>query len=196
MTARIKTGQSPRELNSTSALFFDKDLVSIPAERIPDEVRNLSGFVPVVILIPKSAVQEQTTSNGLTLNKSVIVINGGPHRPSLVEAAAALLESPSAADIFVFGEVTVSFSAMEINRKGQLVALTRKEFRTLAYLIKNARKVISRDELLNEVWGYQSYPCTRTVDNHILRLRAKLEADPARPKHFLTVHGTGYKFLP
>ena len=83
MTARIKTGQSPRELNSTSALFFDKDLVSIPAERIPDEVRNLSGFVPVVILIPKSAVQEKTTSNGLTLNKSVIVINAGRIVPRL-----------------------------------------------------------------------------------------------------------------
>jgi DNA-binding response OmpR family regulator len=195
MTARTKTGQPRREPNSTAALFFDEDLVSIPPAKIPDEFRKLSRFVPVVVLIPKSAVQEKTTPNDLALNKSVTVINGGPHRPSLVEAAA-LLESPSAADIFVFGEVTVSFSAMEINRKGQLVALTRKEFRTLAYLIKNARKVISRDELLNEVWGYQSYPCTRTVDNHILRLRVKLEADPARPKHFLTVHGTGYKFLP
>jgi DNA-binding response OmpR family regulator len=56
--------------------------------------------------------------------------------------------------------------------------------------------VISRDELLNEVWGYESYPCTRTVDNHILRLRKKLEPEPRRPRHFRTVHGTGYKFLP
>jgi len=56
--------------------------------------------------------------------------------------------------------------------------------------------VISREELLNEVWGYQNYPSTRTVDNHILRLRQKLENDPANPTHFLTVHGAGYKFLP
>jgi DNA-binding response OmpR family regulator len=197
MAPRTKTAQSRREPNSTAALFFDEDLVSIPPARIPDEFRKLSRFVPVIVLIPKSAVQEKTTPNGLALklNKSVTVINGGPHRPSLVEAAA-LFESPSAADIFVFGEVTVSFSEMEIYRKGQLVALTRKEFKTLAYLIRNARRVLSRDELLNEVWGYQSYPSTRTVDNHILRLRIKLEADPTRPKHFLTVHGTGYKFLP
>jgi DNA-binding response OmpR family regulator len=95
----------------------------------------------------------------------------------------------------VYGDVTISFSAMEVHRGGQPVALTRKEFKTLAYLLQNARRVISRDELLNEVWGYGSYPSTRTVDNHILRLRKKLEPEPARPKHFRTVRGMGYKFL-
>jgi DNA-binding response OmpR family regulator len=74
--------------------------------------------------------------------------------------------------------------------------LTTMEFKTLQYLIQNARRVISRDELLNEVWGYENYPCTRTVDNHILRLRQKLERDPARPAYFRTVRGAGYKFLP
>jgi|GraSoi_2013_40cm_1033754.scaffolds.fasta_scaffold03745_3 hypothetical protein len=195
MTARTKTGQSLREPNSTSALFFDEDLVSIPAARIPDEFRKLSRFLPVVVLIPKSAVHAKTSPNHFASGKPVAVLDGDPH-VSPVDAAVAWFESPSTADMFVFGEVTVRFSAMETHRKGQLVALTRKEFRTLAYLIRNARRAISRDELLNEVWGYQSYPCTRTVDNHILRLRVKLEADPARPKHFLTVHGTGYKFLP
>jgi DNA-binding response OmpR family regulator len=196
MAARIKARQPLREPNSTSALFFDEDLVPIPPARIPDEFRKLSHFVPVVVLIPKSAVHMKAAPNDLASNKSVSVLNGGLHLPSPVEAAVALFESPSAVDMFVFGEVTVSFSAMETQRNGQLVALTRKEFKTLAYLIRNARRVISRDELLNEVWGYQSYPCTRTVDNHILRLRVKLEKDPASPKHLLTVHGTGYKFLP
>jgi DNA-binding response OmpR family regulator len=96
----------------------------------------------------------------------------------------------------VFGEVTVCFPAMETHRKGKSVVLTAMEFKTLKYLIQNARRVISRDELLNEVWGYENYPCTRTVDNHILRLRRKLERDPSHPAHFRTVHGTGYKFLP
>jgi DNA-binding response OmpR family regulator len=188
--------QSLGEPNSTSALLFDKDLVSIPLAGIPDEFSKLSRFLPVIVLIPKSAVHEKTAPNDLASKKSVTVINGGPHLPSIVEAAVAGFESPSTEDMFVFGEVTVSFSAMETHRRGQLVPLTRKEFKTLAHLIRNARRVISRDELLNLVWGYQSYPSTRTVDNHILRLRVKLEADPARPKHFLTVHGTGYKFLP
>jgi len=69
------------------------------------------------------------------------------------------------------------------------------EFKLLRFLVQNAGRVISRDELLNEVWGYDNYPCTRTVDNHILRLRQKLELDPARPVHFHTVHGVGYKFV-
>jgi len=85
---------------------------------------------------------------------------------------------------------------MEIHRNGRPVILTCKEFKTLAYLIKNPRRVISRDELLSEVWGYANYPSTRTVDNHILKLRQKLERDPSRPVHFRTVQGAGYKFLP
>src|SRR5712671_5897545 len=105
-------------------------------------------------------------------------------------------ENSGASDVLVYGDVTISFSAMEVHRSGELVTLTRKEFQTLAYFLKNARRVISRDELLNEVWGYECYPCTRTVDNHILRLRKKLEPEPALPKHLQTVHGMGYKFLP
>lgn len=105
-------------------------------------------------------------------------------------------KNPGPSDVLVCGEMTISFSAMEVHLRGRLVVLTRKEFKTLAYLLKNARRVVSRDELLNEVWGYECYPCTRTVDNHILRLRKKLEREPARPRHFRTVHGTGYKFLP
>jgi DNA-binding response OmpR family regulator len=104
--------------------------------------------------------------------------------------------NPDLSHVLVYGDVTISFSEMEVRRRGQLVALTLKEFKTLAYLFRNARRVISRDELLNQVWRYQCYPCTRTVDNHILRLRKKLEPEPALPKHFRTVHGIGYKFLP
>jgi DNA-binding response OmpR family regulator len=104
--------------------------------------------------------------------------------------------NPDPLDVFVYANVAISFSAMEVRRSGQLIPLTRKEFSTLAYLLKNSPRVISRDELLNEVWGYESYPCTRTVDNHILRLRKKLEPEADRPKHFRTVHDIGYRFLP
>jgi DNA-binding response OmpR family regulator len=76
-----------------------------------------------------------------------------------------------------------------------VIGLTAQEFKTLKFLLQNPERVISRDELLNEVWGYQNYPSTRTVDNHILKLRQKLETDPANPVHFRTVHGMGYKFV-
>jgi two-component system, OmpR family, alkaline phosphatase synthesis response regulator PhoP len=85
---------------------------------------------------------------------------------------------------------------MEVRREGNLVQLTSQEFKVLKYMIQNAERVLSREELLNSVWGYHNYPSTRTVDNHILRLRQKLEKDPANPEHFRTVHSAGYKFVP
>ncbi|HEY6770363.1 MAG TPA: response regulator transcription factor, partial [Candidatus Sulfotelmatobacter sp.] len=110
--------------------------------------------------------------------------------------AVGRFKPPDVDNVFVFGDVIVSFSSLEAHRNGQPVVLTALEFRALKYFIQNPRRAISRDELLNQVWGYENYPCTRTVDNHILRLRQKLEQDPSRPAHFQTVHGTGYKFLP
>jgi DNA-binding response OmpR family regulator len=92
--------------------------------------------------------------------------------------------------------VIVDFSKTEITRGGEKVTVTAMEFKTLEFLTKNAERVVSRQPLLKEVWGYENYPCTRTVDNHILKLRQKLESDPSHPSHFLTVHGVGYRFAP
>jgi two-component system alkaline phosphatase synthesis response regulator PhoP len=90
----------------------------------------------------------------------------------------------------------VDFAKAEVTRCGEKITFTVKEFKTLEFFTKNEERVISRDELLNKVWGYQNYPCTRTVDTHIQRLRQKLESDPSHPSHFLTVRGMGYKFVP
>jgi DNA-binding response OmpR family regulator len=98
-------------------------------------------------------------------------------------------------DAFAFDDVTVNFSKMEVTRGGHSVSLTAQEFKSLKFMIQNAERVISRAEFLSEVWGYQNYPCTRTVDTHIQTLRHKLERDPAYPVHFRTVHCTGYKFV-
>ena len=95
-----------------------------------------------------------------------------------------------------FGNVSVDFATIQITRCNKPVPLRKLEFELLRFLVRNPLRVLSRDELLNEVWGYDKYPCTRTVDNHILRLRQKLETDPSRPSHFVTVYGLGYKFVP
>ena len=95
-----------------------------------------------------------------------------------------------------FGQVDVDFEGMEVRRSNRLVSLTAMEFKVLRFFVMNPRRAISREALLNQVWGYNNYPCSRTVDNHIMRLRHKLEADCSRPAHFQTVHGVGYKFLP
>jgi DNA-binding winged helix-turn-helix (wHTH) protein len=95
-----------------------------------------------------------------------------------------------------FGEVRVDLLSMEARRSNRPVSLTAMEFKVLKFFISNPYRVISRDELLNQVWGYDNYPCTRTVDNHVMRLRQKLEQEIAQPVHFRTVHGVGYKFIP
>jgi DNA-binding response OmpR family regulator len=81
-------------------------------------------------------------------------------------------------------------------RDGQSVTLTAHEFKLLRFLTENPERILSRDELLSDVWGYNSYPTTRTVDNQILKLRQKLETDPANPRHLQTIYGAGYKFAP
>jgi DNA-binding response OmpR family regulator len=201
MGATMKTAISPfrqpkTEPNGNSIHFLDEDLALMPASGIPAEFRKLSRFLAVIVLVPKSAIHEKTTPKKPGPNKSVTGLIDTSDISLPLDAAKAWLRSPNATDTFEFGGVTGCFSTMEIHRNGRPVILTFKEFKTLAYLIKNPRRVISRDELLNEVWGYENYPCTRTVDNHILRLRKKLETEPGNPKHFHTVHSSGYKFLP
>src|SRR6266403_1186885 len=201
MAAIMKTAISPlrqpkTEPNANSIHFLDEDLALLPASGIPEEFHKLSRFLPVIVLVPKSAVHDETTQKKLGPNKSVTGLTDTKNICLPLDAAKAWLRNSSATDTFEFGGVTGCFSTMEIHRNGRPVTLTCKEFKTLEYLIKNVGRVISRDELLNKVWGYENYPCTRTVDNHILRLRQKLERDPSRPLHFRTMRGAGYKFLP
>jgi DNA-binding response OmpR family regulator len=175
--------------------FVDESLSRIPSVYLK-QIQRLSRFLPVIVLIPRSTAKNQLTRRQSSVAKSS---GKGSRTIKLLQASGkevARFKNSSEKSMFVFGDVTVNFSAMEAVRNGELVVFTTGEFKTLKYLIQNAGRVISREELLNDVWGYENYPCTRTVDNRILRLRQKLELDPARPVHFRTVHGTGYKFLP
>jgi len=159
------------------------------------EIRSLSRFVPVLVLIDKStikklAVREISESKPLTETSESTRLLG------LFGQAVNHFKTTNTDSLIVFGDVVVDLSSHEVRRRGQPVVLTALEFKTLKYFMLNARRAISRDELLNEVWGYENYPCTRTVDNYILKLRRKLERDPSKPAHFRTLHGAGYKFLP
>jgi Transcriptional regulatory protein, C terminal len=183
------------ELSAASIKFlFEKALTAVPLGSLPPEFYENSSYLPFVVLVPKSAVQVGAAPQALLrtdprLSPAAVPIRNLPIR------MATEFSTPNYGAIYEFGEITVNFSALEARRKGELIALTPKEFQTLAYLIHHTGRVIPRDELLNEVWGYECYPSTRTVDNHILKLRQKLEADPSRPKHILTAHSAGYKFV-
>ncbi len=101
----------------------------------------------------------------------------------------------SSADVYAFGTVEVDFRRAEVKRDGAPVELSGLELKLLRYLIEHRGAVLTRDELLEKVWGYDAMPVTRTVDVHIASLRQKLETNPARPEFILTVHGLGYKFV-
>jgi DNA-binding response OmpR family regulator len=159
------------------------------------KIANLIPGLPLVILSACSDVTDKVLLLEMGADDYVTV----PFNPrELVARLRALIRRASRVKegVYVFADVIVDSFKAEITRGGEKITVTPKEFKTLEFLTKNARRVISRDELLDKVWGYEHYPCTRTVDNHMLRLRQKLEIDPSHPSHFLTVHGLGYKFVP
>jgi DNA-binding response OmpR family regulator len=131
----------------------------------------------------------------------LVVINNPKKQPSMYEyltPVSAVFESRS--DNFVdhvvrFADVTVDVGRRKIMRGGEPVKVTRAEYNLLLFFLQNVDRPLTRDAILNAAWGYDCYPTTRTVDAHVCRLRRKLESNPAIPRHFLTIHGVGYRFL-
>src|SRR5712671_3292851 len=115
----------------------------------------------------------------------------------LLARIRALLRRSSADEtkVISFGDVEVDLSRRVVLKKNEETKLTRAEYNLLTYFLHNPDRVLSRDMILNSVWGYESFPNTRTVDAHVVRLRQKLETDSTMPRHFVTVHGVGYRFL-
>ncbi len=178
-----------------SAVVLDLRLPAVSGRDVCREIKQEAPALPVIILSAASDVSDKVLL--LELGADDYVTKPFSPRELLARVRAALRRSTrtGTTEVNAFDGISVDFTKMEVMREGQPIALTAQEFKTLKFMMHNAERVISRDELLNEVWGYQNYPSTRTVDNHILKLRQKLEKDPANPVHFRTVHGMGYKFV-
>jgi two-component system alkaline phosphatase synthesis response regulator PhoP len=112
-----------------------------------------------------------------------------------VKAVLRRAEKNCQIDLYSFGDVEIDFSRQEVRKGGIRIEFTTMELKLLNYLICHKGIPVSRETLLDNVWGYERFPTTRTVDNHVLKLRKKLEDDPESPQHFLTMHGFGYKFV-
>ena len=175
--------------------FFIESVSRIPSADLK-EIQRSWRFLPVIVLVPRYTAADQVAPRKISAAKPSSDGSDTTKLLGVLGKVAEHFRSTGTESTFAFGDVTIDFSAMQALRKDEPIVLTTMEFKTLKYLIQNARRVISRDELLNEVWGYENYPCTRTVDNHILKLRQKLERDPSHPVHFRTKHGAGYQFLP
>jgi two-component system, OmpR family, alkaline phosphatase synthesis response regulator PhoP len=179
-----------------AVVILDLRLPKLSGRDVCKAIKAQAPTTPIVVLSATSDVSDKVLL--LELGADDYVTKPFSPRELLARVRAALRHASRTATVscITFDGITVDLRKMEVQRDGKVVVLTAQEFKTLQFLVQNADRVISRDELLNEVWGYQNYPSTRTVDNHILKLRQKLERDPASPVHFRTVHGMGYKFVP
>jgi DNA-binding response OmpR family regulator len=196
-------GESGYELLAHSRpdlVILDLMLPRMSGAEVCRRARASGIATPILMLTARS--QERDRVAGLDLGADDYVTK--PFSlPELLARVRALLrrsQLPSASKTeriprLVFGDVEVDFSSYEARRDGVPVEMTRKEFHVLRYLASHPGQVITREQLLQDVWGFEKYPTTRTVDNHILSLRTKLEPEPARPQYLLTVHGVGYKWL-
>ena len=160
------------------------------------EIKREASNLPILVLSAASDVLDKVLLLELGADDYVTKPFSPRELLARVRVAFRRLNQPSVSvQVSSFDDVEVNFSKMELHRKGQLVPLTRQEFKMLRFFLNNQDRVVPRTELLNEVWGYNNYPTTRTIDTHILRLRQKLEKEPDDPVRFQTVHGIGYKFV-
>jgi len=182
-----------------SVMVLDLSLPGLPGQDVCREISQSTPSLPIIILSARTEVMDKVLL--LELGAHDYVTKPFSPRELLARVRTAMrrraIAAPAAVtEIFSFGDVHVDFTKMELTREGVPVQMTSQEFKVLKFMIQNAGRVLSREELLNQVWGYKNYPTTRTVDNHILRLRQKLEKDSGNPLHFRTVHSAGYKFVP
>jgi DNA-binding response OmpR family regulator len=190
-----------------SIVVLDLKLPRLPGKELCRAFKTHAASVPVVVLSANAEVEDKVLL--LELGADDYVTKPFSPKELLARVRRAMRRAGDNAprarhvapeenqhELLVFGDVKIDFTSMEAARHGIKLTLTAQEFKLLKFFAGLPGAVISRAKLLNEVWGYENYPTTRTVDNHILRLRQKLEPDPRNPRYFLTIYGAGYKFTP
>lgn len=184
---------------SYDLLVLDVGLPDIDGFEVLRRLRARRSPTAVLVLTARDAVEDRV--HGLDLGADDYLTKPFEMSELLARLEALLRRAPAAPDpahpseVYQFGPVRVDFRRAEVEQSGTLVELSALEFRLLRYFIEHRGATISRDELLNEVWGYNALVSTRTVDVHVAWLRQKVETNPRHPQYILTVHGMGYKFV-
>ena len=180
----------------TESEDFPTAYADLPVPGALRQVFESDGMQVVITLAERTSLNSGFKSKPITTPMQARVLS--LRWEELVARVGSILDaSRKSSALTQFADICIDFDSMEVTRSsGEQIRLTAQEFKALKFFVSNPGRVISRDELLNQAWGYDNYPCSRTVDNHVLRLRQKLEDQPSRPKHFLTIHSVGYKFLP
>jgi DNA-binding response OmpR family regulator len=176
-------------------MLVDLRLPRLSGIELCKQIREQRLTTPIIIL---SAVRDEVDKVLLLeIGADDYVVKPFGTRELLARIRAVLRRSSGeAARVLRFADVQVDVDRRIILRSGKEVRLTPAEYNLLSFFLQNMDRVLSRDLILNSVWGYDFYPNTRTVDAHVVKLRQKFEPEPSAPRHFLTVHGVGYRFLP
>ncbi len=159
------------------------------------EIRNAGNSTPLILLTARSSEIDKVLGLELGADDYLGKPFGMLELIARVKALLRRVQRVTSIDEIRFSDVVVDFKAYRALKNNEPIDLSARKYRLLRYLVVKVGSVVTRDELLDEVWGYNSYPTTRTVDNHIARLRQKVEANIDEPQHILTVHGVGYKFV-
>jgi DNA-binding response OmpR family regulator len=186
-----------RALNeSPDLVILDVMMPRMSGLDVCKQLKTKRPSLPIIMLTARG--QEVDKVVGLELGADDYVTKPFSIRELLARVKAVLRRSktvPKEQENFSFGEVEVNLKSCQVSRSGKELDFSSKEFELLKYFLCHPGEALSRDRLLEEVWGYDRFPTTRTVDAHIVRLRQKVEPKPEEPRFILTVHGTGYKFV-
>ncbi len=190
-----KTGFERAMAAKPDLLIVDLRLPGMSGIEICKQLRAANFKTPIIVL---SAVGEEVDKVLLLeIGADDYIVKPFGSRELLARIRAVLRRtSPEARKVAQFGLISVDFERRVVSKRGEPLKLTPAEYNLLSYFLQNPDRPLTRDMILNSVWGYESFPNTRTVDAHVVRLRQKLEPDPNAPRHFLTVHGVGYRFVP
>jgi two-component system alkaline phosphatase synthesis response regulator PhoP len=163
------------------------------------DLRKRGVETPVLMLTARGELSEKVVGLKLGaddyLTKPFEMLELLARIESLLRRPALATISSPGMKVYCFGPFVVDFNKMEVTKKGKPVELAAREFQLLRYFVEHKGTALAREDILNEVWGYESMPSTRTIDTHVSWLRQKFEENPRFPKHIITVHGFGYKFL-
>jgi two-component system alkaline phosphatase synthesis response regulator PhoP len=178
-------------------ILLDIMLPGMNGLEICKELRQNKMDIPIVMLTAKGDEIDKVI--GLEIGADDYISKPFSIRELLARVKAHLRREnrggESVAEVIQLETLKIDFGQFKIIRKGKEIGLTSLEVDVLRYLIGHNGKVVSRDDLLDKIWGYEKFPTTRTIDNHILKLRKKIEIDPNHPRHILTVYGGGYRFV-
>jgi len=179
-----------------SLVLLDLMLPGMSGFALCERLRNEGQRVPIIILTART--HEQDRIRGLDLGADDYVSKPFSVRELMARVRAQVRRDDWRSETgpeFTFGDVKVNVRQRLVTRKGRHVALSAREFELLRYLIAHRNEVVSREQLLRDVWGYHQLSVTRTVDNYVAKLRNQLEPKPHEPRYIVTVHGSGYQLL-